>query len=167
MKVQLRLTLNAPADEVWEAIRTPAVFTQVSSPLLNMTSEQPAGFPKRWLGDGPHTIGIRALGILPMGTQSIDVSFETRPDGTRIMTDAGKALSGSLTVIKEWRHRMAVTAREDNTTLYRDRLDVSAGLVTPLIWLSMWCFWQYRAVRLKQLARRRFAGLLSTPELPS
>jgi hypothetical protein len=47
---------------------------------------------------------------------------------------------------------MAVSATDDGRTLFRDRLAVRAGLLTPLVWISMWAFWQVRGARLKKLA---------------
>lgn len=35
-----------------------------------------------------------------------------------------------------------------------DRLDVSARLLTPLVWLALWGMWQLRAVRLRRTMRR-------------
>lgn len=159
MRVQLRIQLEASADAVWDAIHNPVVFRTVSSPLLAIYSTEPTGAPRRWQGDGPHRIEIRAFNVIRMGTQTIDISSSTRPDGTRIMTDRGKPQSGALLSIRSWRHRMAVTPLPGGTTLYRDRLDFSAGALTPLLWLSLWSFWQWRGFRLKQLARRQFENL--------
>ena len=47
---------------------------------------------------------------------------------------------------------MAVTRTEGDRTLYRDRLDISAGLLTPIVWLGAWAFWQWRAFQLTRLA---------------
>ena len=154
LRIQLRLTLDTAADQLWDALHNPSVFTRVSGPLLAMHSLEPGGLPERWTGDGPHRISIRALDLIPLGEQTIDITDETRPDGTRIMTDAGRPLSGSLAMITSWRHRMAVTEQPNGRTLYRDRLDVSAGILTPLIWISLWAFWQWRALRLRAVLRR-------------
>jgi len=55
---------------------------------------------------------------------------------------------------------MAVAAGPNpGTTLFRDRLEFSAGALTPLVWLALWAFWQWRGRRLMQLApgfERRF-----------
>lgn len=161
MRVQLRIHLPVDAETLWQALRTPAVFRAVSSPLLEMASEEALGLPDLWQGDGPHLISIRALNVIPMGTQTIDAHFKIAPDGTQIMTDAGQPQSGALTAITQWQHRMAVTALPDGTALYRDRLDFSAGALTPLLWLSLWAFWQWRGLRLRRLARSRFQNLLA------
>jgi hypothetical protein len=152
MNIFLRLTLDCEPDDAWEAIRRPDVFRSVSSPLLKMSSLEPGGFPENWTGNGPHRIKISLLGIIPMGTQTIDVHFTSRPGGVRMMIDSGETLSGPLTITRDWDHRMAVSAAPSKKTLYRDRLVVKAGLLTPAVWLGMWVFWQFRARRLTVLS---------------
>jgi hypothetical protein len=152
MNIFLKLTLDCEPEVAWEAITRPDVFRAVSSPLLKMTSLEPGGFPSNWVGDGPHRVKISFLGLVPMGTQTIDVSFTERPGGVRMMIDAGAALTGPLSITRDWNHRMAVSAAPKGKTLYRDRLVVKAGLATPAIWLGMWAFWQYRAWRLQRLS---------------
>lgn len=152
MNIFLKLTLDCGPDLAWEAITRPDVFRAVSSPLLQMTSLEPEGFPANWAGDGPHRVKISFLGLIPMGTQTIDVSFTERPGGVRMMIDAGAALTGPLSITRNWDHRMAVSAAPKGKTLYRDRLVVKAGLATPTIWLGMWVFWQYRSWRLRSLS---------------
>jgi hypothetical protein len=49
---------------------------------------------------------------------------------------------------------MAVSPSDDGRTLYRDRLDISAGMLTPLVWVGVWAFWQWRAFQLTRLAPR-------------
>ena len=69
------------------------------------------------------------------------------------MIDSGKPISGPLKIVSGWDHRMAVSAADGNRTLYRDRLVVKAGLLTPFIFMGMWTFWQIRGAKLKKLAR--------------
>jgi len=155
VRVNLRLRIHQNADVVWDALRDPAMFRRVSAPLLEMRSLEKSGFPDRWSEDGPHRISIYALGFIPNGVQTIDVSYTERADGTRVMTDAGMPQSGALTLIKQWRHQMAVTDLGDGTTLYRDRLEFNAGLLNPIAWIGLWCFWQWRGLRLRRLLQAR------------
>jgi len=151
MFVTLRLVLDCPPDAAWRAIRSPAVFAQVSTPLLRVSSLETGGFPELW-PEGSHRIAMDSLGVRA-GEQAIDVSYSER-DGARIMTDDGGPLSGALTVVTRWRHRMAVSATADGRTLFRDRLEFGAGILTPVVWLALWSFWQLRGVALRRLAPR-------------
>ncbi len=151
MRVQLKLVLDCAPDAAWEAIRSPEVFREVSSPLLSYEPVDGGTFPERWPA-GERTIGVSLLsGLVPLGEQTLDLSFrETR--GVRIVTDEGGPVSGALTAITRWRHRMAIADGPDGKALYRDRLDFSAGLLSIPAWIVLWWFWQRRGRRLVKLA---------------
>lgn len=151
MRVQLKLVLDAPPDAVWAALRSPAVLAEVAHPFFSFEPLSPRGLPRFW-PEGQHPVLARALwSIVPAGEQLIDIRERER-GGVRIVEDAGGPVSGPLTVITRWRHRMAVSPGPDGATLYRDRLDISAGVLTPLVWIGAWAFWQWRAFQLARLA---------------
>lgn len=152
MNIFLRLTLDSSPDAAWRAIADPKVFAAVSAPLLRFRSLD-GGFPVAWDGSGPHRVAVYFLGLIPMGTQTIDISFTERPGNVRMMIDSGKPQSGPMRVIRGWDHRMAVSAGGNGRTLYRDRLIVKAGALTPLVWLGLWSFWQWRASKMRRLAK--------------
>jgi len=155
MRVLLKLILDCDPDAAWRAIRSPAVLREVSSPLFLLESLEPDGFPTVW-EPGAHPVCVRGGGIVPLCTQDIRLDFDDhRPDGVRIMRDTG----GIRGVTARWDHRLAIApdpAGPDTDgrtrTLYRDRLLVSAGLVTPALWYGLWAFWQWRGIRMRALA---------------
>lgn len=160
MHVQLKLVLDCPPDAAWRAIRSPSVFADVSYPLVEFEPLGGTGFPEEW-DEGSHPVRARALfGIVDAGTQDIDLSFRTR-GAVRIFEDHGGPLSGPLSIVTRWRHRMAVAPGPTaGTTLFRDRLEFSAGPLTPLLWLAFWAFWAWRGLRLTRLSsgfERRFS----------
>ncbi|WP_253259824.1 hypothetical protein [Subtercola boreus] len=154
MKVMLKLTLDCSVDAAWRALQSPTVFREVSAPLLKVVSLEEGGFSTTW-PEGKNRVEIEALGLVPMGRQVIDIDrTRTQHPGVRIIHDKGYGASGALTLMKTWDHRMAVSADpyDPSKTLYRDRLIIGAGALTPAIWVSMWAFWQIRGIRLQQLA---------------
>ena len=151
MHVQLKLVLDCPPSAAWKALRSPEVFSAVSAPLVVFEPLEGGTFPELW-SEGSHPVRARALnGLLNAGTQDIDVRL-SESHGRPIFEDRGGPLTGPLTVITRWRHRMVLASWPDGRTLYRDRLEFSAGLLTPLVWISMWAFWQWRARGLRRLA---------------
>jgi len=151
MRVQLKLVLDAPPDAVWAALRSPAVLAEVAHPFFSFEPLSPRGLPRTW-PEGEHSVRARALwSVVPAGEQLIDIRYRERGD-VRIIEDAGGPVSGVLSVITRWRHRMAVAPAPDGRTLYRDRLDISAGALTPLVWIGVWAFWQWRGWQLARLA---------------
>jgi hypothetical protein len=154
MRVLLKLVLDCPPDAAWKAIRTPAVLTEVSSPLTKIRSLEPDGFPDLWPVGG-HAVEMKAAGLVPLGEQVIGISFPDAPDGNnnvRLMRDTGRGLSGVLSLVTRWEHTMAIEVGPAGRTLYRDQLIVEAGLLTPLLWPAYWAFWQWRALQMRRLA---------------
>jgi hypothetical protein len=153
MRVLLKLELDCDPDAAWRAIREPANLLRVVAPVLVMRSREPGGFPDEWQDGVPHEVELDALGVVPFGRQRIEPHFVERPDGVRMVVDEGGGTSGFLGLVTEWQHTMAVSALPGGRTSYRDRLRVAAGALTPVVWLSRWAFWQYRAIRLRSIAR--------------
>jgi hypothetical protein len=150
MRVLLKVVLDCHPDVAWDAIRSPAVLGAVSRPLTTFESLEPGGFPRLW-AEGDHPVLVRAGGIVPIGEQIIGISFPDLP-GVRAMRDTGRGLSGPLAAITSWQHTLTVAPTDDGRTLYRDQLKFEAGALTSLLWPMYWAFWQWRAIRMQQLA---------------
>lgn len=164
MRVLLKLILDCDPDAAWRAIRSPAVLREVSSPVVTLRSLEPDGFPLVW-EPGSHPVAIRGAGLIPLGQQTITLTFDdSRADGVRIMRDVGGQATGGqamgvLAGAASWDHRLAISADPAGPdsegrlrTLYRDQLRVSAGSLTPALWYALWAFWQWRGIRMRQLA---------------
>ena len=137
MRILLKLELDCTPDAAWNAIRSPAVFQQVSYPLTTFASLEDGGFPAQW-PEGRHLVSVRALGLTDIGRQSIDISYPRRRDGVRVVRDTGVGVSGPVSLVTRWRHEMAVSALPDGRTLYRDQLRFSAGPLTLPLWAVYW-----------------------------
>ena len=152
--VQLKLKLDCRADAAWRALRSPAVMREVAGPWLGYTSLERSGFPSSW-EPGDHPVQLLAAGIVPMGSQQLGLGLDTeRHPGVRIVRDHGRGLGGVPAVFTRWYHRMAVSPHPDDpqATLYRDRLEYAAGAATAPMWPGLWSLWQWRGLRLQQLA---------------
>lgn len=153
MRVALRFDIDAHPDEVWAMLSDPLALAAVVAPVLRIGPVGHRRFPAVWTR-GEHLVRARLFGLVPMGDMAVRLTASRRA-GARILEDSGGPVSGALGVVTGWRHRMAVSPLPDGRTLYRDRLDISAGILTPVVWLGAWLFWQYRAGTIAALARRR------------
>jgi hypothetical protein len=153
MRVLLKEILDCTPDAAWRALQSPAVFREVSSPLMTAESLEADGFPTRWQA-GEHAVSMSGLGLVPLGDQVIRLNMKTTPGGVRIIRDSGGGVSGALAAVTKWDHRMAISADPAGTgkTLYRDQLIFSAGPATLAVWPGLWAFWQLRMARIKALA---------------
>ncbi|WP_206737377.1 hypothetical protein [Agromyces albus] len=152
MRVLLKLTLDCTPDAAWRALKSPAVLREVVAPWLDFTSLETGGLPTEW-PEGEHRVRTLAFRRWPAGEEVVDVSYPGGlPAGVRMLRDAGGAITGPFAAFDRWDHRMAVSPLPDGRTLYRDRLLASAGAVDVLAWYPTWAFWQWRGMRLRQLA---------------
>lgn len=149
MHVILRLRLDVDADTVWKALRSPGTMTELYAPTMTLRPlDRP--LPARWATGSTAEVRLLIAGRVPAGRQRVDIRLRQRGD-IRILEDRGAPVGGPLTVITSWRHRMAVQPTADGRTLYRDRLDIEAGALTPLLWIGFWAMWRWRGVRLRRL----------------
>lgn len=154
MRVLLKEILDCSPDAAWRALRSPAVFREVSSPVVSVESLEMDGFPTIW-EPGEHPVSLTALGLVPMGDQVIRLTMATtRKDGVRILRDTGRGVSGPLASVTLWDHRMAVSPDPAGTgkTLFRDQLIFRTGALTLASWPVFWALWQWRLHQLKRLA---------------
>lgn len=154
MLVMLKERLECRPEAAWRALKSPTVMREVAGPWLGYASGEDGGFPTQW-SEGDHPVTLLGAGLLPMGAQDIDLSFDTRThEGVRIVRDTGHGVGGVPGAIRSWYHRMAVAPHPDDptATLYRDRLEFDAGALTPALWAGLWPLWQWRGLRLRQLA---------------
>lgn len=153
MRVTLRLELDAYPETVWTMLHDPLALAAVVAPLLELEPVGHRRFPPAWTL-GEHLVRVRLLGLVPLGDQRIRLATSRKGDA-RILEDSGGPVSGALGLVTSWRHRMAVSPLPGGRTLYRDRLDVSAGVLTPLAWPALWALWQYRARGIRRVVANR------------
>lgn len=163
MHVGIRIVLDAPADAVRDALLSPSVMVEVTKPFLVYRSRDPHGFPARWTPGQPHPITAKAFGLVPSGDTHVDIDrYEVR--GIPVQRDDGGGTSG-LFGRMTMAHRMATVDLGDGRTLLIDRLTyrMRPAVLGAALWPGMWVIWQWRALRMQQLApqwkrRRRNAA---------
>jgi len=149
MHVILRMHLPLDADTVWAQLRSPEMMTSLYAPAMVLRPVD-GPLPARWATGSSAEVRLLIGGRLRAGRQRVDIRLRRRGD-LRILEDTGAPTAGLLTVITSWRHRMVVQPTPDGGTLYRDRLDIRAGALTPLLWLGFWAMWRWRGVRMRRL----------------
>jgi hypothetical protein len=152
MRVLLKFELDCTPDAALSALLDPSVFRAVSAPFTTFESLEPGGFPRVWT-PGPHRLVGKAFGIVPIGEQVVDLTVLDRR-GAQIVRDSGGGVSGSLALISDWQHSMAVAPLPDGRTLYRDQLVFGAGLLSVPAWVALWAFWQWRGARIRSLSQQ-------------
>jgi hypothetical protein len=151
MRVEISTVIAADADMVWRHVKTPRLLEYVAGPLIKFVPKNPANFPELW-ATGQYKTTMKFFGFIPIGRQTIGIEYPEPPTrGTHQLRDNG---NGSL--ISQWDHMITISERQDGHTDYCDRVDISAGLLTPFIALFAWVFYRHRQRRWHRLAADSF-----------
>ena len=151
MKFSLQVSLPCTVAQAFDALHNPEVFRAVSKPFLGFRALQPSRFPERYQSGQSYVVAVKALGILPLGTQEINP--KTSAEGmTRVFRDHGRGLTGALAQVRRFQHTMTLRPSGVGPTVLQDELDFDAGLLTPFMGLGFRLFWWWRHRMMKRLA---------------
>ena len=150
MKVDISTTIDLPTEAVWAEVQTAPLLMHIAWPLMRFVpvGKEPLNAFK---DGGRYLMKLRLFGFLPFGTQWIVTSLHEPENGTwpkRLRDDGHSAM------IRKWDHWITVAPNPDGGTDYRDEVEISAGVLTPFVWIFAQLFYRHR--------QRRWRGLAAT-----
>ncbi|WP_373741241.1 hypothetical protein [Neisseria sp.] len=151
MKIELHTRLPCTADEAVRQVKKTKLLLHIAAPLIRFAPHRPAILPEHWQ-PGTYLLDMKLFGILPLGRQAVVISYP-QTDGCFTLLDDGHSA-----LVKTWRHRITVTPQQEGC-LYRDSVEIDAGILTPAVDLFAERFYRHRQKRWRQLAETRFADL--------
>lgn len=142
--VERSTSLDASADAVWAAVKTPSAFRTVTGGLLAMPAIRRR--QDEWR-EGETVVGwVFLFGFLPFSRHHLHiVSID---ESTRTLSS--REFGGLITM---WNHDIEVSPIDATSCRYRDRIDIDAGLVTPVVALYARWFYRMRQRRWRVLAK--------------
>lgn len=153
MRIERSLLLACAPQRCLEAVQTPRLLRYVAYPVLEFAPLTPPTWPERWQAT-QYLVSVRLLGLLPIGRQWVNISWRDRSDEFGHfhveLRDEGRG-----TLMSKWDHRITIEAGAQGSR-YTDRVDIQAGLLTPLVWLFAWCFFWHRQRRWQKLVAAGF-----------
>ena len=154
MRITPQLVLDADIDTVWDALSQPEQMRSATRPFIRARSLEKSGFPSAWVAETPHRVALSLFGLIPMGTQTVNVAYAIASNGERTVTDSGSPTSGPLALLKNWQHRMTISEMDAHHTRYVDTVSARAGVLTPIMWVTIWAMWRMRGLALRRNLRR-------------
>lgn len=136
--------LEASADVIWAAVKTPSAFRRVTRGLLTMP-----GIRRRQVEwrEGETVIGwVFLFGLLPFSRHHLHIA--RIDESTRTLSS--REFGGLITT---WNHDIEVIPVDSGHCLYRDRVEIQAGVTTPLVVIYARWFYRIRQRRWKVLAK--------------
>lgn len=154
MRILLKFVIDCDADAAWRALHSPRAVAELYGPFVDMQPLAP--LPTAWEPGGSVAVHLKLAGAIPLGRQLIAISDRYVADAeghVRILRDTGIPLTGPLATLDVWDHQMAVSPAPGDPakTLWRDRLTIG-GRTAPALWPVLWATWQWREMRIRQLA---------------
>jgi hypothetical protein len=141
--VQLATRLSLSADSAWERLKRKNTFLYVTRGMVGYSGAE--SWPDELFRVGatiPMRVRLFHLGLAtPHEVQVVRVDEAVREIET-------EERNGS---VRSWRHRMRVEPVSDSHCRYVDRIEIDAGLLTPLVWAFAFLFYKYRQARWRRL----------------
>lgn len=144
MKAVITSKLEIPAIDAWQRVKQSRTLVYVCKGLLSFdNSEQ---FPEVWQEE--QTIHTRLIffGLIPGWEHCL--RFVRLSD--EAMTLCTHEHGG---MVQKWNHEISIRQASPTSCLYRDTVDIHAGLMTPLVWLFAQILYRYRQRRWRHLTR--------------
>lgn len=142
--VSITCELEAPAEVVWRAMKTPHAFVHVSKGVLRYPVAERLNRP--WRAGDDITGWTFLLGFVPFSKHHL--SIESIDDGAMALVSMENG-----GIVRSWRHHLITTPIDDQSCQYEDRIEIDAGLWTPIVAAFAVAFYNYRQRRWKDLAR--------------
>ncbi len=142
--IELSSNLEASADMVWAAVKTPAAFRKITRglitmPVINQRDDE-------W-HQGETVVGwVFLFGVIPFSRHRLHVA--RIDDVTRTLTSRE---SGGI--LKRWNHDIVVSPISNNSCHYLDRIEIDAGIATPCVVVYARWFYRMRQRRWGVLAK--------------
>lgn len=147
MLIDISTHLSCAPNVVIEHVNSPQLLLHVAKPMVRFVALEPPHFPIKW-AEGTYSVSMYLFGLVPMGRQAVVISHPHADVFT--LRD-----NGHSAMIPTWDHVITIAAAGSGT-LYRDRLIIRAGLLTPFVWLFALLFYHHRLRRWRQLVRAGF-----------
>lgn len=152
--VEVSTYLDAPPDVIREHAIRPQLLEFVSKGMIRFKPIDPPAFPETW-EDGAYRVGMYWKGFVPIGWQSIGIEHQSKGADTDENGVWRLRDNGHSATIRSWDHMLSI-APEGRGTRYGDRLDLDAGLLTPLVALFAKRFYEHRQKRWRLLVENDF-----------
>jgi len=147
--IEIEIILNTDADRVWYEVNRPQLLLFVAWPMIHFAPLDPPDWPERW-EEREYVVSMRLWGFFWIGDQVIAISRPTAREGTRYIRDYGRSAS-----VSKWDHLIIVEPC-GHRTRYVDRVEIDAGLFTPIVVAFARRFYAHRQRRWMALVRSGF-----------
>ena len=147
--IEVETVLEAHPDRIWEEVLKPKLLLFVAAPMIRFDPVRPEVLPDIWR-IGAYVVSMRFYGAVPIGHQTIVISYLEAIGATRRLHDDGYG-----GVIRRWDHLMEISPHPDGA-LYRDTIAIDAGWLTLPVAVFARRYYAHRQRRWRALVAADF-----------
>ncbi len=148
MHLELDTRLPCSLEQAVAEVKQPRLLFHIARPMVYFAPCDGTVIPEQWR-ERTYWFQLKLLGILPFGKQAVRISFQERPGCFTVRDNGFSAL------IRKWDHRITIT-ENNGEVIYRDQLELDAGILTPFVWVFARVFYGHRQSRWRKLAQSGF-----------
>lgn len=130
--------------ELWEKIKEPWSLQYVAAPILSFRPHNDVTLTGDWEVNKPYPLKLHLFSIIPLGKHTIKLVKLDKESKT--IQSQEKGLLAPV-----WNHDIQFSEIEPGKVRYTDRIEIKAGLLTPIIWLFAHFFYRHRQRRWRVL----------------
>jgi len=137
--------LDCSATKAWNEVQKSSVLLHVIWPLVWLV---PAGvpFPEHWSEGLTIQCKLFIFGIIPIGVHTVHIE-KIDQKNHQIQSREHDPL------VARWDHVISIKPLDDSRSIYRDTIDIDAGILTFVVWGSANLFYRHRQRRWRALAK--------------
>jgi hypothetical protein len=148
VKLSLETAIEMRPEIVWAEVQTASLLIHIAWPMVRFLPVNNQSLDSFRSG-GRYQVKLRLFGFLPFGTQWIVTSVHEPETGVwpKRLRD-----NGYSAMIDKWDHWITIAPGASRGTVYRDDVEIAAGIFTPFIWAFAQVFYRHRQRRWRGLA---------------
>ncbi len=145
MTADVSTILECSATKAWDEVQKSSLHRHVTWPLTRIVSTG-TPFPERWIEGATIRCRLFISGIIPMGVHTL---FFEKIDqrNYEIQSREHDAL------VARWDHLVSIQPLDGSRSIYRDTIEINAGIFTFVVWAWANWFYRHRQRRWRALAK--------------
>jgi len=131
-------------EELWSKIASPKSLQYVAAPILRFVPCRTDSFSDEWQEGPIYDLNLYLFHVIPLGRHRIKILKADKKANTIVSKESGL-------FAPVWNHTISFHQCGSREVSYKDRIEIEAGLLTPLICIFARFFYRHRQRRWKRL----------------
>lgn len=137
MIVEISTQLDMSAERAWQTVKKSNTLVFITKGLLGFSQNN---FPTEWQEGETVTARLILFNFIPAWKHEI---YFMRIDDKQYELFTNE--KGGI--VSVWNHLIKVVPKREESCIYNDKIEIEAGILTPIVWFFAQIFYRYRQRR--------------------